>query len=109
MPASIAKTGNVIVYKAVETVTPAVARVQHKKDTKTFRAKITPRLVLTMKGVLVITPLGLTVTSGLLEVQSIDYYVAVVIGGGLACCGAIFFAAQYGAAGILRVKPADLW
>lgn len=109
IPISIAKTGNVITHKAAETITPVVARAQHKKDTKSFRAKLTPRLVTAAKLLLVIVPLVVTVASGLLEKQSIDYTIAIVIGGGLASFSVIFFVIQYVLAGLLRIKSSELW
>jgi hypothetical protein len=109
IPMSIVKTSNKIVHKTAETMTPIVIKAQHKKDTKRFHAKITSTLMLAIKLLLVVAPVMLTVASGLLEKQSIDYSIAMLIGGGLACFSAVFFAIQYSLANLLHVKASDLW
>jgi len=109
IPMSIAKTSNAVVHSAAEAMTPVVIKAQHKKDIKKFRVKITTRLILAIKVLLVIVPIVLTAASGLLEQQSIDYSIAMIIGGGLACLSAAIFIVQYMMASILRVKPLDLW
>lgn len=109
IPVSIAKTGNAIVHKAAETMVPVVARAQHKKPTKKFRIRMTPKLILVIKALLVTIPMILAVVSGLLEKQSIDYSIAIIIGGGLACLSVVGFLLQYSLAYVLRIKPLDLW
>ena len=109
IPMSIVKTGNKVVRTTAETVAPMVINVQHKKDTKKFHAKITSRLILAIKLLLIIIPLAFTMASGLLEKQSIDYSIAMIIGCGLACFSTVFFAVQYASARLLHVKISDLW
>jgi hypothetical protein len=109
IPMSIVKTGNKVVHKTAETMTPMVLRTQHKQETKKFRDMITSKLILAIKLLLILIPIALTVSSGLLQKQSIDYAIALIIGCGLACFSVIFFAIQYTAAGLLRVKLRDLW
>lgn len=109
IPMSIAKTSNAVVHSAAKAMTPVVIKAQHKKDTKKFRVKITTRLILVIKSLLVIIPMALTAVSGLLERQSIDYSIAIIIGGGLACLSLGGFIIQYTLARLLRVKSSVLW
>lgn len=108
IPISIVKNSNKVVRKTTETMAPIVIKSQHKKDTKKNRAMITPKLALIMKLLLVIIPIALTTTSGLLEKPSIDYSIAMIVGCGLACLSVMFFAIQYVSAGLLHIKILDL-
>lgn len=109
LPMNIVKTGNKIVHKTAETMTPIVMRAQHKKDTKKLHARLTSKLILVIKLLLVVIPIALTAASGLLEKQSIDYSIALVVGCGLAGFSMAFFTVQYALAGLLRVKMSELW
>lgn len=109
IPASIVKTGNNVVHKTAETMTPLVIKAQHKKDTKKFRAKIAAELMPIIKLLLVAIPVGLTYGSSLVEKQSISYSIALILGSGLACLSVIFFAIQYALAGVFHVKLKDLF
>jgi hypothetical protein len=109
VPVNIVKTSNKVVHKTAQTMTPIVIKAQHKKDTKKLRDMLTVRLIVVIKLLLVIIPIGLTVASGWLEKQSVDYSIALVIGCGLACMSTILFVLQYVAAGVLRVKLRELW
>jgi hypothetical protein len=109
IPASIAKTGSKVLRKTTTTVTPLVIKVQHQPNTKKTRAKITARLILAIKLLLVIIPLSATALSGLLEKQSIDYAIAIVLGCVLASGGVLFFSIQYALARLLRIKLSAIW
>jgi hypothetical protein len=109
IPASIVKTGNNVVYKTAETITPLVVKVQHKKDTKKFRSKIAAELMPIIKLFLVVIPVGLTFGSSLVEKQSISYSIALIVGSGLACLSVIFFSVQYMLASVFHVKLKDLF
>jgi hypothetical protein len=109
MPMGIVKTSNKIVHNTAETMAPIVIKAQHKKDTKKIHAKITARLTLVIKSLLVIVPILLTAASGLLEKQSLDYSISLIIGCSLACLVIIFFTIQYTLASLLHVKMSDLW
>jgi hypothetical protein len=109
IPTSIVKTGNKVVHKTAETMTPLVVKAQHKKDTKKFRDKITAELILIIKLLLIVIPVALTVGSVLLAEQSVNYSIALIIGATFACFSVIFFAVQYALAGMLHVKLKDLF
>ncbi|MDN5274584.1 MAG: rane protein of unknown function [Candidatus Saccharibacteria bacterium] len=109
LPRSIVKTSNKIVYKTAESMTPIVIKAQHKHDTKRNRIKITSRLVIVLKALLILVPLTLTVMSRLLQEQPIDYSIALTVGCGLACFSMVAFVVQYFVAMLLRVKISDLW
>ncbi|HTJ73055.1 MAG TPA: hypothetical protein VL481_00500 [Verrucomicrobiae bacterium] len=109
IPMNIVKTSNKAVHKTTATMVPMVIKAQHKKDTPKARVKIASKLIIAVKALVVMVPVVLTVASGLLGKQSIDYSIAVIIGCGLACFSIVFFAVQYAAASMLRVKISDLW
>jgi hypothetical protein len=108
VPRSIVKVSNKVVHKAAESVAPMVIKAQHKKDTKRTRIQLTARLILVVKAALVITPLLITAASRLLEVQFIDYSIALIVGCGLASLSFILFALQYILGAVLRVKVTDI-
>jgi hypothetical protein len=108
IPMGIVKTGNKVVRQTAKTMTPVVAKVQHKPVTKKSRRKITVRLVIAVKLLLIAIPLAATALSGLLDKQSIDYAIAMILGGGLAGFALLSFGLQYALAGILRVKLSEL-
>jgi hypothetical protein len=108
-PTYIAKTGSKVAHRTVERAAPIVLQVQHKKETKKSYMRITVKLMLVVKLVLIIMPIVLAATSGLLEKQSIDYSIAMIASCSLAGFSAIFFAIQYALAGLFHSKLSELW
>ncbi len=109
IPMGIVKTGNKVIHRTAETMAPVVIRAQHKKDTKKFHAKITSKLMLAIKLLLIVIPVALAAASGLLEKQPLDYSIVMTIGWALACLSIVFFAVQYALAGLFHIKMSDLW
>lgn len=109
MPSNIAKTSNKVVHKTTDAAMPFVIKAQGLPDTKKTRAKLTAKLVLGIKLLLVIIPVGLTAASGLLEKQSVDYSIAMIVGCTLAVLSLFFFATQYLLAVIVRLKSSQIW
>ncbi len=103
IPSTIAKTGNKIVYKTSEAITPVILRAQHKKETGTLRDKLTPKIVLFIKLLIIAVPFVLTALSHLLTKPMISDSIAMTIGGGLALLSVFFFGVQYMAVRILRI------
>lgn len=108
MPKSIVKTSDKIVRKTAETLAPFAIKAQHKQDTKRLRITMTSKLALAIKVLLIVIPVVLAAISGLLEKQTIDYSIVMIIGYGLACLSIAFFAIQYALATLLHVKISDL-
>lgn len=109
IPADVAKTSHKMVDKTTKTIVPIIIKSRHKKDTKKARARITSKLVLVIKLLLITLPIVLTALSGLLENPAIDYTIAMIVGGGLAGFGMASFVAQYLLANLFHVKTFDLW
>lgn len=109
MPSVIAKTGKKIVHRTAENATPIVLRIQHKKDTKKGHRKLTLRLILIMKTLLILAPVMLSLASQFIEKQMITFSIAMYVSLGLACFSVIFFVFQYFVAAALSVKSSDLW
>lgn len=109
MPSNMVKTSNKVVRKTTDSVAPLIMRAQHAPDTKKARAKITAKLMVGIKLLLIVIPVGLTAGSGLLEKQSVDYSIAMVVGCTLAIFSLFFFAVQYLLAAIFRLKMSQIW
>lgn len=109
MPVSAVKTSHKAVHTTARTMAPIVIKVRRKKDTKKLRLALTPRLVIIIKLLIVAVPVVATTASVLLDVQSIDYSIAVIVGFGLASLSIAIFVIQYVLARVFRVKIHDLW
>lgn len=109
IPATIINTGKKSLQRAASGVAPIVLQAQHKKETKKNLIKLTPKITIILKLMIIITPLILTFASYLVEKQMIEYSVALFAGIWLACSSILFFGIQYFIAGFLSVKPKNLW
>jgi len=109
MPSAILKTSKKIVNEAAESVVPVVLKVQHKKDTKKNHIKLTTRIIVIIKAVLLVLPIILTLVSQLLKVQIFGFYIAILISIWLAAFTIVFFILQYVIAKAFAVKSKDLW
>lgn len=109
MPSTVVKTSSKMVRKTTDSMAPLVIKAQHVPDTKKARAKLTAKLMVGVKLLLVIMPLGLTAGSGLLEKQSVDYSIAMVVGCTLAIISLFFFVIQYTVAALFRLKLFQIW
>jgi len=108
-PSVIAKTSKKIVHEVAETTVPVVMRIQHAPNTEKNHKKLTFRITIIIKILLVITPVILTFTSQFIEKHTLDFAVAIYASIGLACISIIFFGSQYLVARLLSVKKQDLW
>lgn len=109
LPKNIVKTSNKVVHKTAKTIAPVALRAQHKHNTKKARIKITTQLVFVLKSLLILIPFLLTIGSTLLETQSINYSIALIIGCVLATSSLILFATQYVLAKLLGVNYSYVW
>lgn len=109
MPSIIAKTGKKIVHTTANSATPIVLHIQHKKDTTRNHKKLTLRLILAIKIILITVPIILAFTSQFIEKQMIDFSIAIYVSLFLACSSIISFAIQYFLARLLSVSRQDLW
>lgn len=109
MPSAVLKTSKKIVNETAETVAPIVLKVQHKKDTKKNHIKLTARIVIIIKTVLLVIPIVLAFLSQLLKTQMFGFNIVMFIGIWLAAFTVTFFIFQYLIAKFLLVKNQDLW
>jgi hypothetical protein len=109
IPSTIVKTSKNIVHKTAEDATPLILRIQHKKDNKRNHLKLTPRLILGMKVILIIAPVILSLTSQFIDKQIIDFYIAMYVSLLLAILSVIFFVFQYILASIFVINRQDIW
>lgn len=109
IPATIIRTGKKTVQRAANSVAPIILQAQHKKETKKNLIKLTPKITIILKLIIIITPLVLTFTSYLIEKQMIEYSIALFVGIWLACTSIVFFGIQYTIASLLSVKSQNLW
>lgn len=103
LPMNIVKTSSKAVHQASHAVTPVVLQMQHKKDTKKARKKLSTRVIVWLKLSLVALPILLAFGSSLLSRQFINHSVAMIISYGLACCSILFFVLQYTFAKLFRL------
>lgn len=108
MPSSIAKTSKSIVDTAAKNVTPIVLQIQHKKDTKKNRIKLTPLLVLITKITIITLPIILTFSSQLLSERLVEFSIAICVSSWLFGFSFTFFAIQYVLVRIFLIKPQDI-
>lgn len=109
IPSSIVKTGRKMVQNTSQQAAPLVIRTQHKKDTKKTRLRITAKLIVVGKLLIVALPIIATLLSCLLDKQSIDYTIAVTISCGLATFSMVSFVLQYTLAKLFRVPLQKVW
>ncbi|MDX2775816.1 hypothetical protein PV379_00400 [Streptomyces caniscabiei] len=109
MPATIARTGSKIVHQTTNTIAPVIIKAQHKKDTQKNRTKLEPKLMAAVKAGLILIPILLGLSSGLIKELPIEYSIAIIISIGLGGVSMSFFLFQYVTARFLRVKVSDLW
>lgn len=108
LPSKIVKASSEVVHKTTAVAAPIIIKSQHKKDTQKNRMRLTPPLVFAFKIVLVVVPLIASLASKLLDKQSIDYTIAIIIAYGIAGLCVLFFAIQYALARAFRVKMTSL-
>jgi len=108
MPSTIAKTSQNFVHKAAETSTHIVLQIQHKKETKKNRIKLTPRLIFILKIILVILPIILAITSQFVEKQMLDYHIAIYASVWLAIISTVLFTFQFVLASVLSITKTDI-
>jgi hypothetical protein len=109
IPTTLAKASKKVVQGAAENATTLVLQAQNKKNTKKNHIKMTPKLVLIMKIILVLVPIIFVFNSQFIEKQIFDFFIAMYIGGLLACFSLLFFVFQYLAAELMSVKKQDIW
>ncbi|HSW91055.1 MAG TPA: hypothetical protein VLG09_00230 [Candidatus Saccharimonadales bacterium] len=108
VPVGAVKASSKAIHRTAVTMTPVAISVQHKKDTKTLRMKITPQLTLIIKLLLSIIPVGLTLASLLLKEQQASYNVAIAVGAGLGLLAIVSFSIQYILLRLFRLKANEL-
>lgn len=108
LPSTLARASKKVVNEATEGVMPLVLRAQNKKDTKRNRLKLSPRLNLILKTVLIAIPIILLVASQFLEKQILDFYLVIIISIWLVSFCLVFFVIQYISAWLLSVKRQEL-
>jgi len=109
MPSIIVKTSKNAVRKTAESVTPLVLRAEHKKDNKKNHIKLSARITMIIKIILLVIPIILAYTSQYIEKQDIDLFLAMYIMIWLLFIAAVFFGLQYLFAMILKIKKQEIW
>jgi hypothetical protein len=109
MPSTIAKTSKKVVHETAECITPLILNIQHKKDTEKNHIKLTPRLIMILKIILVTIPVVLALISQFIERQMIEFRIAIYVSLWLAGFSLLFFTFQYLIAKLLSVKKQNIW
>jgi len=109
IPSVIINTSKKVVHNTADNVTPIVLKIQHKGDNKKNRIKLSFKLVLVIKILLIVIPIILTFCSQFIEKQLFDLFLATYVSFWIASLCVLFFAFQYFLASLLSVKRQDLW
>ncbi len=109
IPSTIVKTGKKVVNETADNLTPLILKVQHKKDTKKRHQKLTARLILIIKILIIVIPVVLSLLSQFQDKPMVDFNVVVFISIWLAGFSIIAFFIQYLLAKIFAIKRQDLW
>lgn len=109
LPSMLIKTSKRAVNETAKNITPIILRIQHKKDTPKNHKKLSSRLVIVIKLILIIAPVIFSFTSQLLDKQIIDFYIAMYVILWLAGVSLTLFVFQYVIAKLLLIKRQDLW
>lgn len=109
MPSIIAKTGKTIVHQTADNIAPVVLQAQNKQDTKKNRTRLSARLVVVIKLLLVILPIVLAVFSIYLDQQIVDFYIVIIVSFWLASFSIMFFAVQYLTAKLFKLRENEIW
>jgi len=108
VPSEIAKASKKVVGETAERVAPFVLKFQHKKITEKNRKKLTPRIIILIKLILLVLPIALAFSSILLDkpvfVLSVVTYATLF----LACISLIFFVLQYILAKLFSINRQDI-
>lgn len=107
MPSTIVKTSEKIVHEAANKVLPLALRLQHKKDTKRNKVKITPKLIIIIKAFLLILALILTCLSKFVDNPYMDLNIAIIVGGILAGFCFCMYLLQYCFGWLLKISLND--
>ena len=107
-PSFVAKSNKKVVQSAANVSTTIALRVQQKPDTPKRRKKLTSALVISIKCLVVVVPLVLSLMAGAWSDGTLDPGVAMALGAGLAACSALLFGMQYGLAALFHVKRQDI-
>ncbi len=95
MPGMIARSGSKSVQAVVKQAAPLVLKVQHAPQTKKNYLKMSARLVVTAKVLLIAVPIGLASLTYLISEQILPVDIAVISSLILAFPAILFFALQY--------------
>lgn len=108
-PAAIARAGSKVVHRATEKAAPVVLHAQHKKNTKPNRKKISVKLSMVIKSLLITLPLIAVVVSPLFVKPYLDVKIAVIASVALAIISLLCFVFQYSLAFIMKLDRKHLW
>ena len=108
MPSTISKASKNVVRGAAENATPILLQIQHKKDTKQNHIKLTPMLVLIMKLLLIIIPIGLTFASLFIPEQLVDFNISLIVSFWLLSISLFAFLIQYLLGKVFSLKIQDI-
>lgn len=108
IPSTIAKTSHKIIETTAKNTAPLVLKIQHKKINKKNKLKLTPKIMLLVKSLIVIMPIILTLTSRFIEKQFISYDIAIIASLFLASISVVFIAIQYTLLKIFNISKSEI-
>ncbi len=109
IPSTIVKSSTKIVHKVAESSAPVLMHMQHVPETTQNRKKVTFRITIVIKALIVIAPLALTYYSQFTNNRTLDFSMSMYLAACLAVLAFVFFMLQYAAARVFAVHKSELW
>ena len=109
VPIALVKGSRKTLRRSAQIATDAAIKATHKKPTEKLRRQLQPRVLLAVKGVVLI--LGVAAGFGLFGLSDLEFpaLLGVYVATFFACVAAIFFVLQFALARWLRVPLNLLW
>lgn len=104
IPTTIVKTSKKLVTDTANSFVPLLLRIQHKKDTKIKRKKLTAKIILVIKILIIIIPFILTLLTYFYDDKMVNYNISMIVGVYLAVSSILLFSVQYFLAYIFKVS-----
>lgn len=108
MPKELVKAGRRTTQAVAHKATPVILKAQGRKDTVKNRRRLTPRLIIIMKVLLVLIPVAAAWGSRFISDPALESTLTMVIAYWLATWSLGLFGLQYLVALILKVKVTDV-
>jgi len=109
MPSIVSNTSRKIVHQAADNIAPVVMQAQKKPFSKRNQQKLSSKIIIFLKVLLVFAPVIASIFSKLLDKQIMEFYLVMIVTFWLASFSIVFFSAQYLFSWLFKVRNQDVW